>query len=304
MACYKPLGAVRTKLGKIQFREAIGGEQVIALPCGKCIGCKLEHSRQWALRCVHEARMHEDNNWLTLTYDDENLPYGETLVKEHLSGFIKKLRRYIEPIEIRFFSCGEYGDKKGRPHYHICMFGYQFRDCEYKRTGESGEDVFRSDTLDKWWGKGDCYIGELNFETAAYTARYCCKKISGEKAVEHYTRILMDGRMVEIEPEFALMSKGNRKNGKGGIGKSHFVEYKDEIYPWDECIIRGYQSKPPRYYDRLLEKEDIKTYEKVKKARRIYSEEHKEEETLSRRTQREVVKTAQITRGNLGNLGE
>ena len=210
----------------------------MAVPCGKCIGCKLEHSRQRALRCVHEAKMHDDNCWVTLTYDDDNVPYAGSLVKSHLQDFIKRLRRRIEPTKISFFACGEYGEKTERPHYHVCIFGYDFPDKRNWRSSSSGGFLYRSDELERIWHYGNSEIGELSFETAAYTARYCTKKVSGEKAFMHYTKILLDGTMVEIEPEFAHMST------RPAIGASHYERYWEEIYPADECIINGKRSVP------------------------------------------------------------
>lgn len=292
MACFTPLAAVRGKDGKIRFHWRATGKQM-QLPCGRCIGCKLERSRQWALRCVHEARGHEENSWLTLTYDDDNLPYGGSLVKPHLQKFYKRLRKEIEPIKIRYFSAGEYGEDKGRPHYHICLFGFDFPDKHMYRVGDSGEDLYTSELLDRLWGKGRSEIGEVTFESAAYTARYCTKKITGDMAKDHYTVILLDGRMVEIEPEFAMMSLG--RNRGDGIGAKHFDKYRDEIYPEDECVIRGKRSKPPRYYDKLLEETDVDLYEEVKRNREDFAEMRKSEETLSRRTQRRIVKEAQVS---------
>lgn len=249
-----------------------------------------------ALRCMHEAKGHEENTWLTLTYDDEFLPYGGSLVKEHLQRFFKRLRRKIDPIKIRYFSCGEYGGKNTRrPHYHICLFGYRFRDELLRGVSDAGEDIFGSVTLDRIWGKGDCGIGTLNWETAAYTARYCLKKITGdsEKHVMAYTRILLDGTMVEVLPEFSLMTLGTRKRGTA-LGARHYERYKNEIYPDDICVSRGVRSKPPRYYDKLLEEENPELYEKVKAARQDHAKSSKEDETLERRTARETVKHAQI----------
>ncbi len=290
MGRYKPLGAVRGKDGVIRFHPSARGEQ-IALPCGKCIGCKLEYSRQWALRCVHESKQHVENSWFTITYDDEHLPYGGSLVPEHLQKFMKRLRRGIGDKEIRFYACGEYGETRTkRPHYHVCCFGFDFDDKLLRGQSEGGFDVYSSEFLDERWGFGRTEIGELTFETAAYTARYCTKKITGEKAVGHYTRILEDGRMVEVEPEFALMSL------KPGIGAAHYEEYREEIVGFDTCVINGMESKPPRYYDKLLEREDPKAYEAVKRRRRSAALEGEKDQTLERRTVREKVKKAQVGR--------
>lgn len=287
MPCYKPLGAVQTKGGSISFHPSAQGEQ-IAIPCNKCIGCKLENSRQWALRCTHEQRQHQRNSWLTLTYDDEHLPYGASLVPEHLTLFFKRLRRQNDGKEIRYFACGEYGDEGGRPHYHICLFGHDFDDRVYWRDSHSGEPIDSSDQLNERWGMGLCAVGDLTYESAAYTARYCLKKITGDMAHEHYTRILPDGTMYEVEPEFCVMSK------RPGIGARHFEDFNGEIYRADACIINGIECKPPRYYDKLLEKQDPRLYEQIKTDRRNTAASRKEENTLNRRRQKEAVKQDQL----------
>lgn len=306
MPCYKGIGAVRTRAGKISFRPDALGERLV-LPCGKCIGCKLEHSRQWALRCVHESKLHDENTWFTLTYDEDNLPYGASLVPEHLQLFLKKLRKEYDDKQIRFYAAGEYGEKcqlhgvqgckmcglLGRPHYHVCVFGHDFSDKQFERTTETGFDVFSSQQLDGVWGKGRTEVGEFNFETAAYTARYCTKKITGDMAMEHYVRVLCDGTMVELEPEFSRMSLGGRQK-QGGIGAKHFETYASEIYPMDECVINGVTSKPPRYYDKLLEARDPETWETIKRDRKNNAESRAEDQTLLRRTAREKVKRAQV----------
>lgn len=299
MACYKPLGGRQRASGRIDFRAGARGGKLIAVPCGRCIGCRLEFSRQWALRCVHELRSHERSCWFTLTYDDENLPYGGSLVKGHLQAFYKRFRAVVDPIRIRYYSCGEYGDKKGRPHYHVCLFGFDFDDMYYRRTEDSGFDVFGSDILDRLWGKGRTEIGDLTFETAAYTARYVCKKVVGDeqKIMEEYTRILVDGTMIDVESEFALMSR------RPGIGAEHFEKYGEEIYRADECIVRGHRCKPPRFYDKLLEEKNIELYKTIKEDRRRFAEANKEEEELGRRTAREKVKKASIVNLNR-SLGE
>lgn len=272
----------------MRFDSPAMGE-MFKVPCGRCIGCKLEYSRQVALRCVHEMKGHEENCWVTLTYDDEHLPYGPSLVKSHMQDFIRGLRRTEDERQIRFYGAGEYGEGEGqRPHYHICLFGYDFRDKYCIGHSEGGFDVYDSDHLRERWGMGRVEIGELNFETAAYTARYCTKKVTGEKSMEHYTRILPDGRMVEVEPEFALMSL------KPGIGAKHYEFYREEIVDWDSCVINGHECKPPRYYDKLLERENPQAYEDLKRRRRNKADERAADETLLRRTAREKVKKAHV----------
>jgi len=94
MACFHPLQAYQLDTGEIQFHDS-GRGHPLELPCGQCIGCRLERSRQWAIRCVHEASMHENNCFITLTYAPEYLPPDGGLIKSDFQKFIKRLRKSI-----------------------------------------------------------------------------------------------------------------------------------------------------------------------------------------------------------------
>ena len=131
MACYQPLKGYYSKSrnpnGKrnVVFNPQMGyRDRPVTVPCGQCIGCRLERSRQWAIRCYHEASMYERNSFVTLTYDDESLPLGGTLVFRDFQLFMKRLRKQYG-AGIRFYACGEYGEKFGRPHYHVCLFNFE-----------------------------------------------------------------------------------------------------------------------------------------------------------------------------------
>ena len=139
MVCYHPITAYQLRQCKSNGKKAIvfGAPptqpfDVVNLPCGQCIGCRLERSRQWAVRCMYEASLHTCNSFLTLTYDDDHIRWSpvtgeQTLYKRDLQLFMKRLRKHLEPLKVRFFACGEYGDNTYRPHYHVILFGYDFR---------------------------------------------------------------------------------------------------------------------------------------------------------------------------------
>ncbi len=119
----------------------------IQLPCGQCIGCRLERSRQWAIRCVHEAELHEENCFITLTFSPENINKKGTLIKADFQKFMKRLRKkYIGKV-IRYMHCGEYGEIGNRPHHHACIFGLDFKDKIYWKNSESGKRIYTSETL-------------------------------------------------------------------------------------------------------------------------------------------------------------
>lgn len=237
MPCYGPLTAYYPKASsgdsRLVFKKSDSETGIkISIPCGKCIGCKLEHSRQWAVRCMHEKRMHTDSCFITLTYDPAHLPPGGTLVKRDLQLFMKRLRKQFGE-GVRFFACGEYGETSARPHYHVLLLNKDFPD---KRPVTSGADytLYTSVLLSQLWPAGSHAIGSVNFESAAYVARYCTKKITGPKAGDHYK-----GR----EPEFLVMSR------RPGIGTTYVEKYNSEMYAHDNVIVNGVPTSIPRFYD-------------------------------------------------------
>nr|QJB20087.1 MAG: replication initiator protein [Microvirus sp.] len=258
MTCYHPLHGWLSRSPSstggraITFRIKDGfSDRPMTVPCGQCIGCRLERSRQWALRCVHEAQFHEQSCFITLTYNDEHLPKNKSLVKDDFQRFMKRLRKYFAPQDVRYFHCGEYGETILRPHYHAILFGVDFDDKVLFKV-VNGVRVFTSQKLEKIWGKGFVTIGDVTFESAAYVARYVLKKITGDKAAEHY-----GGRL----PEYVTMSL------KPGIGSAWFERYWYEVYPNDYVVARGMKCKPPRFYDKKFADEMPFTMETIKRAR-------------------------------------
>lgn len=241
-------------------RDAEQADEPVQLPCGQCIGCRLERSRQWALRCVHEASMHERNCFITLTYDQDHLPKDGSLHKEDFQLFMKRLRkRYGSGA--RYFHCGEYGEKNRRPHYHACLFNFDFPDRELW-TVRSGVHLFTSDQLRELWPFGFSTVGDVTFESAAYVARYVTKKITGPSAAQHYERIdFRTGEIFTLNPEYTTMSR------RPGIGRPWLEKYRTDVYPHDRVVMRGREMRPPKYYDAILELEDPESLEYVKAKR-------------------------------------
>lgn len=279
MPCYRPLsgyrGHVNPSTGKrpIVFnrREAYAPASAtdadfsVQLPCGQCVGCRLEKSRQWALRCVHEASLYEQNCFITLTYDDEHLPKNKSLVKSHFQEFIRSLRdriRYDATLEPehrvfsthsspRYMHAGEYGELNQRPHYHALLFNFDFPDKVLLRKQETG-DWYESKMLTEIWGKGFASLGALTFESAAYVSRYTLKKVTGERAAEHYG---------ERIPEYTTMSR------RPGIGFNWLEKFKTDAYPSDQIAMRGRLMRPPAFYDKKLELADPQLFQYVKNRR-------------------------------------
>lgn len=247
MACFRPLRAYRAHGGGVVFNRKEGFPDLpLDLACGQCIGCRVERSRQWALRCVHEASQHDRNCFVTLTYRPGDVPPDGSLDVRHWQLFAKRMRKAIGPF--RFLHCGEYGETNFRPHYHALIFGQDFgRDRKlWRRDGD--QELFTSQQLEDLWGLGFCTIGRLNYQTAAYVARYTLKKVTGDKAEEHYRRIdLETGEEYSVRPEYATMSR------RPGIGATWFDKFHRDVYPADEVIHEGRSYRPPVYYDRRLE---------------------------------------------------
>jgi len=237
------------------------------VPCGRCIGCRLERSRQWALRCVHEASLYERNTFITLTYDPENLPPSGTLVKKDFQDFMKRLRRKY-PDKIRYFHCGEYGEQLARPHYHACLFNFDFADKLLWKKSDGG-DLYVSESLNEIWGLGLCVLGSVTFDSAAYVARYVLKKhsenVKTEAAYYHWENHYVDRDTGLIrDPEYITMSRGGRKKGSHGIGASWMKEFAGDVYPEDSVVVKGIKMRPPKYYDKIYDIENHEELEKIK----------------------------------------
>lgn len=253
MTCFTPMQAfysssVNSKGRRIiVFKEEDGNSAPFYLPCGRCVGCHLERSRQWAIRCMHEAQLHRDNCFITLTYDPKYLPSDGGLVKRHFQLFMKKLRRFAAEKygvkSIRFFHCGEYGEKNGRPHYHACLFGFDFPD-RVLREVVNGIRHYDSQILAGIWGMGRVDVGDVTFESAAYVARYILKKHKGFEGLDGY---LDPETGVLRAREYTTMSR------RPGIGKHWYDKYASDVYPHDFLYVRGKRMRPPKYYDSLFE---------------------------------------------------
>ncbi len=265
MTCYTPLNGYRSRTPNPSGRRGVvfstnDGfiDLPVEIPCGQCTGCRLERSRQWAMRCMHEAQLHDDNCFITLTYDEEHLPKNSSLDKKAFPKFMKRLRKKYPHERIRYYHAGEYGDQFGRPHYHSCIFGFDFPDKNHWTTRKN-IPVYHSDILEKLWPFGQSEIGSVTFESAAYVARYIMKKILGDETAKQ--KRYQTGTETEQQPEYSTMSR------RPGIGKQWYDNFKCEVYAADSVIVRGKEMKPPTYYDGLYELQEPEMMEKIKRAR-------------------------------------
>ena len=256
MPCYKPLVAYRLENGSVAFYESGRAKSVktLELPCGKCAGCRLERSRQWAMRCMHEASLYEKNAYVTLTYDDFHLADRRSLVYGDFQDFMRRLR--YEFGKVRFYMCGEYGEENWRPHFHACLFGIDFDDKVFFRNSPSGFKLYRSKCLERLWPFGYSTVGDVSFESAGYIARYLMKKVTGDLAKTHYSYVdVATGEVCQRKPEFNKMSL------KPGIGAGWLDKYESDVYPSGRVVVRGAEGMSPRYYDKRWKKKDREGFE-------------------------------------------
>lgn len=254
----------------------------LQLPCGQCIGCRLDYSRDWANRCMLELPYHDTAWFVTLTYDDQYLPKsfaadqktGEvlapvaTLQARHMQLFLKLLRRHFPSDHIRFFGCGEYGTQSLRPHYHLIIFGLHLQDLVLYKRSVLGYNYFNSESLSRCWIDGDtgqsrgyAVVGAVSWDTCAYVARYMLKKQKGASADVY--------KQLNIEPEFCRMSR------KPGIGYQYYRDH-PECMRFDRiniCTPSGGRSfTHPHYLRRLYEIDDPVGAENLSKRRREAAE--------------------------------
>jgi len=235
---------------------------------------------------MHEASLHDDNCFLTLTYDNDNLPDPPSLDQRHVQLFLKRLRKKISPQKVRYVYAGEYGDKTYRPHYHALLFGYDFADKLLHSRNRDGHNLYTSQTLTETWGLGHCLIGSVSFESAAYVARYCLKKRTGKAAESHYTFINEEtGEVVQYTPEFFQASL------KPGIGRGWIDQFRSDVYPHDYVVVNGHKARPPRAYDSVLSEKEV---EQIKRGRIERARNHKKDNTKERLRTREKIQIARI----------
>lgn len=278
-------------------KNIVGSDyEYTTIPCGNCIGCRLEYSRQWANRGYLESKCWEQNWFITLTYDEDHITTPEyvedkngftyvnegdwigTLVPEELTAFMKALRqimkREFNEDGIRFMACGEYGSDGERPHYHIILFNCNFPvETFFEPRIINHETYYRNRIIERCWDKGISNVSEASWNNIAYTARYITKKINGNLSEALYAE---KGQ----KKEFFRVSR------MPGIGEIYYQKHKHEIYERDEIIIKNKEgtiaTKPPLYYDKLYEKEYPEKFKEIKRKRKKqmkYAEKLKDEKT-------------------------
>lgn len=319
MVCYHPLDGFLKKGGGWTANPALSlGRVPMRICCGQCIGCRLEKSRQWAVRIQHEAQLHGDRNcFITLTYDDEAIEERGHRSLDHRDWqlFMKKLRKK-HGSGIKFLMCGEYGtacrftllhpkqcekeghhdgaciEGPGRPHFHACLFNHDFGD---KRlwTIKNGFPLFVSPQLEELWPQGFSSLGAVTFQSGAYVARYIMKKRTGPMASQRYSVTdPQTGELQSLLPEYLQPSRGGR-TGKG-IAHAWFERYSADVYPHDFVVANQTKCRPPRAYDKYLEVADPDLHSRLKRERKQATFLHAEEQTPQRLSVRETVQQRRL----------
>lgn len=267
MPCYLPLDAYHAP-GGISFNHNDSFGIPIQLPCGRCIGCRLEKAKEWALRCYHENLMVEENGgqsiFVTLTYDNEHLPSDHGLRHLHFQKFIRKLRKSLAR-PVRYFMCGEYGQATpennfiARPHFHAIIFGYRPTDLKLVSIRNETRN-YTSESFAKYWPHGGHEIGYVSYKNAGYVARYTLKK---QKEFDNF----IDPETGEILYE-KVRAPYIRMSLKPGIGFTWYEKYKEDLWTNDIAITPdGRETPVPRYYRTLLQRQDPKRADTLRRAR-------------------------------------
>lgn len=238
---------------------------------------------------MHEAQMHKENDFITLTYAPEHVPNPATLIYRHFQLFMRRTRKALKPKKIRFYMAGEYGEQNGRPHFHAIIFGHSFTGKSPLGKSAKGFTLWHSQQLAQLWPFGHVSTGEVNFDTAAYVARYVMKKVTGDLATEHYTKTDPGtGEIYLQQPELSRMSL------RPGLGKNWLLKYANDVYPEGKIIANGQQANAPKYYDKLYEQMNPEVIENLKYEREKKGKENFDDNTDARLAVKEIVAKAKV----------
>lgn len=258
MPCYHPIPAVQDEPGQKPRFNIKRGEQQLALPCGKCIGCKSANALQWANRCMHEAGEWDHNSFLTLTYDDENLP--DQLQPRELQKFVKRLRKRASDSlgavdrdrshGIRLFGCGEYGSTTNRPHYHLLLFN-----CGFPDRYQVGRGLYESPVVSELWPYGSNRIGEVTAASANYVAQYSLKKQAPRDYGAYQVCVVDDDGVYHYSTRYLVQPPFLRMSSRPAIGLRWLQKYARDLEPG--CLVeKAQQQTIPRYYRKKIKESD------------------------------------------------
>ncbi|QXP08212.1 MAG: replication initiator protein [Arizlama microvirus] len=250
MPCTSPIAAFQDKNGgPLHFQRHKPGDRELKVPCNQCGDCRTKRLSDWGQRCVHHASQFKENSFLTLTYDDANLPDNGSLYKPHLQGFFKRLRYHFPVRKLSYYACGEYGERTQRAHYHVCLFNADFQDkIAFRKIGE--HQLYLSAQLTEIWGHGNTSLGSLTYQTACYTAAYVMKRTLGKGCPKYVKLDEETGLLTPLVQPFAVMSL------RPAIASDWMHKYHADIYGHnkDTIVQNTKKLKPARYYDRIYDR--------------------------------------------------
>jgi len=242
MACYHPIPAFQDSIGAETKLWPPVGTATLELPCGTCLGCRTDRAIQWAHRARHEASIWKHNCFLTLTYNEKELPANGALQAADLQKFLKRLRRrrdHHSPVllsdrahPVRYLASGEYGKTTQRPHYHALLFN-----CSFSDLFQVGKDLYQSPLVNQLWTAGEHRIGTLTGASAYYVAGYTVKALGK-------TYCTPDG---EILPKPFI-----RASLKPAIGDAWIKKNKADLQH-GYLVADGFKNRIPRTYKRILQ---------------------------------------------------
>ena len=207
-------------------------ETDVPVPCGKCVECLCQKASEWAYRVMREFEFFGRIGCvLSLTYDNDHLPFDGSVSRRDLQLFLKRLRKHISPVKVRYFGCGEYGTLNGRPHYHLVVIGWQPDDLVFVKRSKKNTILYRSKTVEKLWAQGICAVADVTSDSVRYSAKYLQKLYFNETSGK--------------TPPFLCMST------HPGFGA---FEALDRVKS-DSVYMNGVRKKVPRYYLKVAERE-------------------------------------------------
>ena len=288
MACHSPLRVATDDDGALDWSIShglSGVDQLVLVPCRRCLGCKQAEAREWAIRCFHEADLHysdwknpvsgvttkvPQSHFITLTYRDSELPEGSVVKRDDLRLFFRRWQNFAGH-KIRQFSVGEYGDRitpdtpYGRPHYHVLAFGPEL-ERDYSTTTSDGQRLFHSHDLDRLWSKGTATLDPVTMQSCRYVAGYVQKKAHADDRftgplVETPNEATGEIKVHAPHPEFRMMSR------HPGLGKNWIAANYKRVYPVDQVVIDGQEYPPPTFYDRWLREHHPGLHAEVQRTR-------------------------------------
>ena len=264
MSCINPRIAYKKTNGQYTLKR-IGDNAPIAnpilVPCQQCMPCRIVLLRQWATRMCHEAKMHDENCFLTLTIDDDHRRPDRSVDSKCMELFLKRLRKHLNPIKISYYYCAEYGETTKREHYHAIIFGYMPPDRKQFARNKQGDPLYNSETLNRLWGLGFVTVGNFTPTTADYCAKYVTKAQFNKNDDDFYSWVNDDGEVIKRQQPFQRMSK------RPALGFAFYDKYKADMYPHDQTIIEGKPRPIPKAYDRKYRKQDPDGFQLLKRKR-------------------------------------